>query len=81
MTIIARDMVLALLGSRSVTATICPSEVARAMTCDKDWRAAMPAVHAAVDALLADGFLELSWKGEVLPNRAGPYRIGRRGKC
>jgi hypothetical protein len=37
----------------------------------------MPAVHAAVDLLVADGIVRLSWKGRKLEARAGPYRIGR----
>lgn len=37
----------------------------------------MPAVHAAVDRLLDDGLVRLSWKGRALAVRAGPYRIGR----
>jgi hypothetical protein len=41
-----------------------------------DWRDAMPVVHAAVDQLLADGQVTLSWKGARLSARSGPYRIG-----
>ncbi len=41
-----------------------------------DWRDAMPVVHAAVDQLLADGLVTLSWKGTPLSVRGGPYRIG-----
>lgn len=80
----ARDTILALLAARAPGATICPSEVARGMVAAKgtqtgpqDWRNAMPLVHAAVDQLLAEGFVRLSWKGELLATRAGPYRIGR----
>jgi len=80
----ARDMILALLAARAQGATVCPSEVARATVAASgtsteadDWRNAMPLVHAAVDRLLAEGFVRLSWKGESLATRAGPYRIGR----
>ena len=80
----ARDTTLALLAVRAAEATVCPSEVARALASGaateltaEDWRSAMPAVHAAVDALLAEGRVRLSWKGKPLPTRAGPYRIGR----
>jgi hypothetical protein len=64
----ARDMVLALLEARAPEATVCPSEVARAMTTGGsdlagDWRNAMPLVHAAIDTLLSDGLVQLSWKG------------------
>ena len=75
---------LMLLTQRAAEATICPSEVARALTTgarDKrsamDWRAAMPVVHEAVDRLLAEGAIQLSWKGEALKARVGPYRIRR----
>ncbi|MGA0546846.1 DUF3253 domain-containing protein [Brevundimonas sp. VNH65] len=40
-----------------------------------DWRAVMPEVHAEVDAMAAEGLVRLSWKGRMLPSRAGPYRI------
>jgi hypothetical protein len=64
-----------MLTRRAPNATICPSEVARAVT--PDWRSAMPAVHAAVDELVRDGLVRLSWKGQPLATRSGPYRIGR----
>jgi hypothetical protein len=37
----------------------------------------MPAVHAAVDEMAAEGLVRLSWKGAPMPVRDGPYRIGR----
>ena len=72
------DMVLALLAMRAADATICPSEVARAMAAGwpAEWRDAMPRVHAAVDRLLGEDRVRLSWKGLPLTTRAGPYRIG-----
>ena len=75
MTADARRATLALLATRAPGATICPSEVARAMTSQGDWRAAMPAVHSTIDRLLGEGTIQLSWKGEQLTSRAGPYRI------
>lgn len=76
----ARAATLALLARRAPEATICPSEVARALAGDPaDWRELMPAVHAAVDALAAEGLVRLSWKGLPMPIRDGPYRIGRAG--
>lgn len=75
-----RDVALTLLAARAPDATICPSEVARALTVSDDetaWRDAMPAVHAAVDGLVDEGLVRLSWKGEPLAARSGPYRIGR----
>lgn len=74
--------ILALLAERAPGATVCPSEVARALTDGpgpSDWRRAMPEVHAAVDALAAGGSIRLSWKGASLEARSGPYRIGRAG--
>ena len=74
---------LVLLTHRAAGATICPSEVARALTADAEgkpaamgWRDAMPVVHAAIDRLVTEGAVQLSWKGEVLKERGGPYRIG-----
>lgn len=80
----ARELTLALLAARSGEATVCPSEVARALVAvagaeatSQGWRRVMPAVHEAVDGLVADGLVQLSWKHRPLPTRAGPYRIGR----
>lgn len=72
----ARETTLALLAARAEGASVCPSEVARALTPSTgDWRAVMPEVHAEVDAMAAEGLVRLSWKGRMLPSRAGPYRI------
>lgn len=75
----ARAATLTLLATRAPRATVCPSEVARAISgaTNEDWREAMPAVHAAIDALAAQDAIRLSWKGRPMPVRAGPYRIGR----
>ena len=79
-----RDATLALLDARASEATVCPSEVARALAAAAgaesealDWRDVMPAVPAAVDQLLVDGLVRLNWKGKALPTRTGPYRIAR----
>ncbi len=79
----ARRETLMLLDLRAPGATVCPSEVARALAAKAqteqptDWRDAMPIVHAAVDELLDEGMVGLSWKGKPLRERAGPYRIRR----
>lgn len=73
-----RAATLDLLARRAAGATICPSEVARALFPD-DWRSAMPSVHAAIDGLVRDGAVWLSWKRERLATRSGPYRIGLPG--
>ena len=74
----ASTMIVSMLGNRAADATLCPSEVARALVienkCD-EWRTAMPVVHATVDALLHRGAVKLIWKGEPLEARSGPYRI------
>lgn len=76
----ARAALLALLARRAADATICPSEVARVLAGDGgDWRAMMPAVHAATDALVAQRRIRLRWKGRALAVRDGPYRIARGG--
>ena len=78
----ARAATLALLTRRAAEATVCPSEVARALAGDDpaaDWRGLMPVVHAAVDAMVAEGLVRLSWQGEPMPMRDGPYRIALLG--
>jgi hypothetical protein len=75
----ARGATLALLAARAEGATVCPSEVARALAAaagHRDWRGEMAAVHRAVDGLVGEGAVQLSWKGTALPVRSGPYRIG-----
>ncbi|MEP3756419.1 MAG: DUF3253 domain-containing protein [Alteripontixanthobacter sp.] len=65
-----------LLALRGPGRTICPSEAARLVAgTDGDWRAQMSRIHDAVDALLAAQSIQLSWKGERLAQRSGPYRI------
>jgi hypothetical protein len=76
----ARAALLALLAQRAADATVCPSDVARAIAPGDQWRAAMPAVHAAVDRLIEEEIIQLSWKGRLLETRAGPYRIRRAGQ-
>ncbi|WP_261936100.1 DUF3253 domain-containing protein [Sphingomonas bisphenolicum] len=70
----------ALLAARAPGSTVCPSEVARAIAPPDAWRDAMPTVHAAVDRLRAGGLIQLSWKGEPLAERVGPYRIRRKNR-
>lgn len=73
-------MIAEMLAARRPDATLCPSEVARALAGeDGDWRARMGEVHAAVDGLVATGAVRLSWKGAAMAVRGGPYRIGRVG--
>jgi hypothetical protein len=77
-----RSATLTLLARRAPDSTVCPSEVARAIAAAAgrpDWRDEMRTVHAAIDSMVADGLVRLSWKGEPMPVRDGPYRIGRAG--
>jgi hypothetical protein len=80
---VASTAVLTLLSERQPGATICPSEVARMIAAEApandgaNWRIAMPLVHAAVDHLLDQKSISLSWKGRPLSARSGPYRIAR----
>ena len=68
-----------LLAARGDSKTICPSEAARQLAGpDGDWRAEMDGVHAAVDALMAQGAISLAWRGVPKSERRGPYRIARR---
>lgn len=73
----ARQAIETLLDRRSAGATICPSEAARLLAAKGDWRGMMDEVHIAVDAMVEDKHIELSWKGEPLSARLGPYRIAR----
>lgn len=78
----ASETVLALLARRATGATICPSEAARALAdatapAGPGWRDLMPIVHDAIDRLLDDDSVSLSWKGKPLATRTGPYRIAR----
>ena len=76
---VANAAVLSLLAERAPETTICPSEVARKITCNDaaDWRLAMPLVREAVDQLFDQKIIRLSWKGRLLSARSGSYRIGR----
>lgn len=66
----------ALLAQRGPGKTLCPSEVARDLAGEGgDWRGRMDEVHIAVDALLSNHRLVLTWRGRRLARRAGPYRI------
>lgn len=71
--------ILAGVARRRPGATLCPSEVARALAGqDGDWRALMPAVRDAAALLLADGRIAVTQRGRaVAADIAGPIRLGR----
>lgn len=67
-----------LLASRAATATVCPSEAARAVG-GEDWRKLMEPARAAARRLVAAGEVEITQQGQVVdPSTAkGPIRIRR----
>ncbi len=70
--------ILGLLAARARGATICPSEVARALKPENDeWRALMEPVREAARRLVAQGRVVITQQGhEVDPSTAkGPIRI------
>ncbi len=71
----------ALLDARSSEATICPSEVARAIAPDDEaaWRALMPEVRRIAADLADRGLLRVTQRGEPVDARTarGPIRLGR----
>jgi hypothetical protein len=73
--------ILALLGARARTATLCPSEVARAQG-GEDWRALMEPTREAARRLVAAGRLDILQGGRVVdPSTAkGPIRLRLRGR-
>ena len=68
--------IFALLAERATGATICPSEVARALTAD--WRPLMGPVREVAFRLAREGRLEVRQKGQVVPPDPpprGPIRL------
>ena len=70
--------ILALLGQRAATATICPSEAARAVA--EDWEPLMERARMAARRLVAAGAAVITQRGVVVdPSTAkGPIRVRRR---
>ncbi|MFJ4581354.1 DUF3253 domain-containing protein [Streptomyces echinatus] len=75
------DAILGLLDRRAPGASVCPSEVARAVhgSADEGWRELMEPVRRAAARLAAEGKVEITQHGSpVDPGRArGPVRIRR----
>lgn len=69
--------ILGMLAQRAASATICPSDVARAAA--EDWRPLMEPVRRAARRLVAAGEVEITQGGKVVdPSTAkGPIRIRR----
>lgn len=68
-----------LLDRRAASATVCPSEVARAVG-GEDWRELMEPARAAARRMVAAGTAEITQGGHVVdPSTAkGPIRVRRR---
>ena len=68
----------AMLAGRASTSSICPSDVARAITPnEKEWRALMEPIRQAAKRLVASGEVEITQHGEVIDPTTikGPIRI------
>ena len=74
------ETILALLASRAPSASICPSDVARALSPDERiWRAAMPDIRRVAARLASDGRVKVT-RGAVevdALSKGGPIRIRR----
>lgn len=71
-----------LVDARADGATVCPSEVARALAGDGGpWRALMPAVREAAAELVRQGRLSVTRHGKEVSatGGGGPIRLGRPG--
>jgi hypothetical protein len=73
--------IIELLGRRAAGATICPSEVAKAVGGD-DWRDLMEPARAAARRLVVAGEVEITQRGRVVdPSTAkGPIRVRGTGR-
>ena len=72
--------ILTLLGERRAGATICPSEVARALT-PTGWRSLMPRIRLVGRSLALSGEIEIRQKGQTIdPGQEprGPIRLALR---
>jgi len=72
--------ILRLLASRAATSTICPSDAARDVGTEDDWRDLMEPARRAARRLVAAGEVDITQKGSVVdPSTAkGPIRIRKR---
>lgn len=71
--------ILDLLAQRRAGATICPSDAARAVGSNDDWRELMEPARQAASRLVAAGQVEITQRGKVvdLASATGPIRIRR----
>ena len=73
----AERAILELLAQRDPGKTICPSDAARAMGGDDGFRPLMPVVRDAARALVAEGRIEVTQRGEPvdLDSARGAIRL------
>jgi hypothetical protein len=73
------EAIVALLALRPGDASICPSEAARRVAGEDEWRALMEPARAAARRLVARGTIEITQRGvPVDPSTAkGPIRLRR----
>ncbi|GAV03337.1 hypothetical protein RvY_13777-2 [Ramazzottius varieornatus] len=72
------QLIFGLLSNRAAGKTICPSEVARAMSkVEAEWRALMDPVRQRANELADEGRLQVTQHGEVVDGRRarGPIRL------
>jgi hypothetical protein len=74
----AHDAILELLDARGPDKTICPSEAARVLGGDADFRPYMEPVREAAAKLADAGRIEVTQKGErvTIGEVKGPIRLG-----
>lgn len=70
--------VLDAVGARGAGKTVCPSEVARVLAADGDWRRLMPHVREAAAQLAERGEVVATQRGRLVDARdaRGPIRLG-----
>ncbi|UNK42383.1 DUF3253 domain-containing protein [Luteimonas sp. S4-F44] len=77
---VLRERMLALLSERAADASICPSEVARALRPGGDWRVLMSGIREVAAALARDGVVLVTQHGAIVDADApppGPVRVRR----
>ena len=75
----AEATILGLIDGRGPAKTICPSDAARALAGDDDFRAYMDPVREVAARLADEGRVEVTQKGEpvTIGESRGPIRLGR----
>ncbi|WP_248580451.1 DUF3253 domain-containing protein [Nocardioides sp. InS609-2] len=71
--------ILDLLAQRRLGASICPSDAARVVGSENDWRELMEPARQAAGRLVSSGEVEITQGGQVvdLESAKGPIRIRR----